>query len=51
MLTTLASSFMTAARMDGFAYAGTATVPSQSPRREARTLLARVLASLRRLAG
>lgn len=50
MLTTLASSFMTATRMDGFAYAG-GGVPDQSPRREARSLVARALASLKRLAG
>ena len=59
MLMTLASSFMTATRMDGFAHAGAASRPG--PRRTARTLAARTLAArslaaralagLRRLAG
>ena len=44
MLTTLASSFMTATRMDGFAYAGPA-VPAR-PVRRARRLATRALAAL-----
>lgn len=49
MLTTLASSFMTATRMDAFAYAATGATVDQSPRRGVWTLMARVLASLKRL--
>jgi len=56
MLFTLASSFMTATRMDGFAHAGTGGAPRRGPAREARSLPARslparALAALRRLAG
>jgi hypothetical protein len=49
MLMTLASSFMTATRMDGFSHEGAAA--SGARRRAARTLAARVFAGLKRLAG
>ena len=47
MFLTLASTFMTATRMDGFAHAA-AEVPA---RRSHRSVAARALAALKRLAG
>lgn len=51
MLMTLASSLMTATRMDGFAHAGAATGARRGGRRSGRSLAARALARLGRLAG